>query len=368
MARLFNDLAVKAKYILKHRLLEMVRCPSLCFRLVPPRKKKASVSDVGKMLVAIQDMAWQMGYYLEDVPYRESGTHRKEILQKYDLLFKDIRAGSIDIDIVPSEEWQQTTLDEEEATLPGYRAIVKLTAFLEKVEKSDKKALSQLVKNPSYRARLIDDALEIIPSEEGHILHVTGEGNRKFSFKSDHKSKILSLKEPEDRMVGAESRIGVLSTLSVDGEETINLTRCEEKLKANFPVELEPEMRKHHGYPVQIFGQAVRDSGKTGVKEFSVARIQRLEFIEITPFEIESRTFIPHREIVADVDYTVGQWRLSIPGINAVGYGNICERAQDKLREHISILWDEFVECDDSLLGETGILLRKLLLKLFKVE
>jgi len=345
----------------------MARCPSLCFRLLAPEGKGFSIVDVGNMLVSLQDMAWQMGYYLEGVPYREAGTHRKEILQKYDLLFRDIHNGSIDIEVVPSEEWKQETFGEAGADLPGYRAISKLTDVFERIEKSDKKTLSHVVKDPAYRARLLDDAANIIPAEEGYTLHITGEGGRRFSFKSKDRERIEGLKETHELKVGLESRIGVLAQLRVDGGKTIRLERIGEKVGAEYPIEIEAEMRKWLGHPVQIFGQAQRDS-KGVIKEFRVSRVEPLKSIELVPFTHDDLSFSPVQKTTVNVDYTEGNWRLSVPGINATGYGDAYEKALEALREHIHVLWDEYVDCDETVLGDTGLLLRKLLMKLLKVS
>jgi hypothetical protein len=365
----FCDVSAKAKYLVTHRPLEMARCPSLCFKFLAPDGKKFSIIDIGTALVSLQNMAWQVGYYLEGVPYRESGTHRKEILQKYDLLFRDIRKGSIDVEIVPSE-WTQATL-EEDATLPGYRAMSKLTDVFEKIERNDRKSLTQVIKDSAYRARLLDEASNIIPAEEDYSLLVTGEGGRKFTFKSVDRERISHLKEAPEMKVGLESRIGVLAQLRVDGGKDINLERLSDKersIEAEYSIEIEREMRDLLGHPALAFGQAQRDKATGAMKVFKVFRVEPLKSIELPPFQLEGLSFAPIRKTFANVDYIEGEWRLSIPVVNAVGYGDTYERALDKLKEHLYVLWDEFVNCDDSVLGETGVLLRKLLIKLFKVS
>ena len=367
IASIFSDIKAKSKYLIRHRTLEMARCTSLCFKIVPPRDERVSVSDVGRMLVALQDMAWQMGYYLEKVPYRESGSHRKEILQKYDLLFKDVRSGSVEIDVIPSE-WTQSTIDHGDVSLPGHRAVARMTEFLYKAEQSDRESLKNLVEDSSYRARMLRDVAEMIPSEEDHVLHVLGEGRRRFSLKPVHKARIIELQEPEEHLKGVEARIGVLDKLTVDGELAINMTRCKEGFKAVYPPELEPDMRNLLGHPARVFGDVIRGSAKGQIKEFSIQRVQPLELLEIEPFEIEGRTFRPMTKVNAQVDYVVGEWRVAVPGINAVGYGELFEEAVEVLRDHLLFLWEEYVDCDEEMLGVTGVLLRKVLLKTFRVE
>ena len=346
----------------------MVQCPSLCLKFSTQEGKKISVAKIGNLLVALQDMAWQIGYYLENVPYREAGQHRKEILQKYDLLFRDIHRGSIEIDVIPSTEWKQATLLEEDATLPGHRAITKMTDFFEKIELSDEKAIEKLIDDQYYRIRLLTDALELMPEQEGETLQITGEARRKFLFKSEDRMKIMRIKETRAITIGAESRIGVLAELRVDGGKVIHIERSSEgRIKAEFPPDLENDMRRFLGSPVRAFGKAELDV-KGEIKAFLVDKVEPLDSIEISPFDIEGLSFKPIRKVTASVDYVEGSWRLSIPGINATGYGSVYEKALSELREHISFLWDEYVICDESVLGETGILMRELLMKLFKAE
>ncbi len=72
-------------------------------------------------------------------------------------------------------------------------------------------------------------------------------------------------------------------------------------------------------------------------------------------------------DIHLTVDCFESLWTLCIPGINAVGYDKDFNKAKSEMKEHLALLWGEYVDCDESDLGEAGQLLRELLLKSFEV-
>jgi hypothetical protein len=78
--------------------------------------------------------------------------------------------------------------------------------------------------------------------------------------------------------------------------------------------------------------------------------------------------FIPNLPLDAQVDYSDGFWTLSLPYVDAAGRGKDFYEAEKMLEDNLHFLWNEYVLCPEEDLGETGKMLRALLLELFAVS
>ncbi len=96
-----------------------------------------------------------------------------------------------------------------------------------------------------------------------------------------------------------------------------------------------------------------------------------IEFFERHPlqkFEVGTRKFVPLRVTNLQVDYDDGLWSVSLAPLDAVGSSQDFQEAKRLLFEYIDFLWNEYVQCPEEELGETGKMLRDLLLELFTVS
>ncbi|RQW77282.1 MAG: hypothetical protein EHM14_14745 [Methanothrix sp.] len=101
------------------------------------------------------------------------------------------------------------------------------------------------------------------------------------------------------------------------------------------------------------------------------AQSSTIEFFERRPlqeFEVGVRKFVPLRVTNLQVDYDDGLWAVSLSPLDAVGSSQDFRAARQKLFEYIDFLWNEFVQCPEQELGETGKMQRELLLELFSVS
>ncbi len=93
-----------------------------------------------------------------------------------------------------------------------------------------------------------------------------------------------------------------------------------------------------------------------------------IEFYERRPlleFAVCARKFVPLRITNLQVDYDDGLWVVSLPPLDAAGSSQDFQEAKRLLFEYIDFLWNEYVLCPEEELGETGKLLRDLLLEMF---
>ena len=68
------------------------------------------------------------------------------------------------------------------------------------------------------------------------------------------------------------------------------------------------------------------------------------------------------------MDYYDGLWSVSLSPLDAVGCSQDFREAKQRLFEYIDFLWTEYVLCPEEELGETGRMLKDLLLELFTVN
>lgn len=101
------------------------------------------------------------------------------------------------------------------------------------------------------------------------------------------------------------------------------------------------------------------------------AQPSTIEFYERRPlqeFAVGVRKFVPIRVTNLQVDYDDGLWIVSLPPLDATGSSPDFQEAKRLLFEYIDFLWNEYVLCPEEELGETGKMLRELLLELFSVS
>jgi hypothetical protein len=101
------------------------------------------------------------------------------------------------------------------------------------------------------------------------------------------------------------------------------------------------------------------------------AQPSTVEFYERRPlqeFAVGVRKFVPLRVTNLQVDYDDGLWIVSLPPLDATGSSQDFLEAKRLLFEYIDFLWNDYVLCPEEELGETGKVLRDLLLELFSVS
>ena len=364
--RIASNAKAKCKYVKASVATRMRVTPQLRLILCAPQGKKIHVGDFGLILSSLEDLAMHLGSYLEGEPFREKGTRKKEILEKYALVISDIGRGSIDVLVSPSQDWEQATLAEDGSQLPGARVITKITDCIEAI--GGGRSFDDVVDDIAYQNRVLDDVSGILPYKEGYTLRIKGHGKREFSLTSDDQSKIEGLRKEKARKTGNEIKFGVLADLRVVGEKMVKIERVEEEFAADYPPELGKSVRDLLGSPVQVFGSVVRDETTGKIHLFRIDAIKPFESIDLESFEASGKSFTPSVPTVVKVDFENEKWLLSIPSINAVGYGRRFEESLEALQSNIHFLWSEYVLSKPSSLGETGILLREILSRIFRVD
>ena len=159
-----------------------------------------------------------------------------------------------------------------------------------------------------------------------------------------------------------------MALLRVENGKQMKIEKAGEDFQAEYSLDLELKARELLGLPIRVFGHAERISGQSKIKRFEVINIELFDKYPMGEFELGGLKFIPNLPIDAQVDYNEGYWTLSLPFIDAVGRAEDFYNAERNLNEHVHFLWNEYVLCSEDELGETGKMLRTILLELFKVR
>jgi hypothetical protein len=346
-----------------------IRQSTVILRLCASEGEKVGLEDAGKLLIALQEMAWHMGSYLEGQPFSEAGRLKKQILDDYGLLIKSISSGSVVVEIESAVKCGQPEIDNfQKYQPPGPRVITKITDFIAAVLGEEGRELDDVVPDPAYRSRLLLDMFNLYPRKPNYALRFEGQGGRSFEMSAANRCQIEGLISERQRHLGQEVRIGLLADLRVDPEKVMKIERIGEKLKAIYSSDFEASARDLLGHPIKVTGRAERISGSPKIKNFFVDQIEPYESYQMEEFEVGDRTFISLNPIEVSVEFDEGLWTLSIPYIDAVGYSTDYYEAENLLHDFIDELWTEYVLCPEDDLGKTGKLLREMLLGLFKVN
>lgn len=342
---------------------------TLILRLCTSEGEKVGLEDAGKLLISLQEIAWHMGSFLEGQPFSEGGRLKKQILDDYCLLIKSINSGSVVVEVESAVKYGQPEIDNfQKYQPPGPRVITKITDFIASVEGEEGREVDDVVPDHAYRSRLLLDLLNLYPKKPNYALHFEGQGGRSFEMKAANRGRIEGLISQRQRHLGQEVRIGLLADLRVDPEKVMKIERIGEKFQAVYPGDLEASARDLLGHPVKLTGRAERISGSPKIKNFYVDKIEPYESYQLEEFEAGDRIFVPRIPIEVSVEYDEGLWVLSIPYVEAVGYSTDYYEAENQLHDFIDELWTEYALCPKDDLGETGKLLREVLLGLFEVN
>jgi len=360
----------KLKYLKNVNTMMATQDPLIALRLCSPEGEKIGLEDAGNLLISLQNMVWHMGNYLEGQPYSEGGRLKKQIVDDYGLVIKSLSSGSIAIEVGSQETFLTTRFEDGRVTpqpLAVNRAITYVTDFIETISDGGDRDLDDIITDLSYKSRLLSDVSNIWPKKKGYRLSFRGQGGRCFDLNEPERGRLERFISARPRDKEEEVRVGILALLRVENGKQMKIEKAGEDFQAEYSLELELKARELLGLPIRVFGHAERISGQSKIKKFEVINIEPFDKYPIAEFEYKGTKFSPNFSIDAQVDYNAGYWTLSLPFIDAVGRAEDFYNAERMLNEHVHFLWNEYVMCSEDELGETGKMLRIILLEMFKV-
>jgi hypothetical protein len=121
------------KYLKSVQVIMATRDPLIALRLCSPEGEKIGLEDAGNLLIALQNMVWHMGNYMEGQPYNEGGRLKRQIIEDYGLVIKSLSSGSIAIEVGSQKTLIPTRFEEGIVTpqpLAINRAVTKVTDLM----------------------------------------------------------------------------------------------------------------------------------------------------------------------------------------------------------------------------------------------
>ena len=345
------------------------QAPLISLKLCVPDGEKIGLEDAGNLLIALQNMVWHMGNYIEGQPYSEGGRLKKQIIENYGLVIKLLSSGSMVLEVGALETLAQTQFIEEGISpqpLAAGRAVTKATDFLEAICSERDRNLDDIISDNAYKRRLLSDASNLWPKKSGHTLSFRGQGGRCFDLNESNKNRLERFISTTSRDTTEEVRIGILADLRVENGKQMRIEKIGEDFTAEYPPDLELRARELLGLPVRVSGRAERIFGQPKTKKFEIRNIELFDKYPLTEFDSDGLKFVPNLDIETQVDYNDGFWTLYLQFIDAAGRAEDFYEAEKMLREHVRFLWNEYVLCPEDELGETGKMLRELLQEIFR--
>jgi hypothetical protein len=342
----------------------------ISLRLCSPEGEKIGLEDAGNLLIALQNMVWHMGNYIEGLQYSERGRLKKQIIEDYGLVVKSLSSGSIILDVGPQETISQARFEDESISpqpLAVSRAVTKITDLIEAICNGGDRNIDDIITDSSYRSRLVSDASNLWPKKRGYTLNFRGQGSRCFDLNDSNKERIENLVSTRSKNNVEEVRIGILADLRVENGKQMRIEKVGEDFTAEYPPDLEFKARELLGLPVRVYGRAERISGQPKTKKFEIANIEPFDKDPIMEFDINGLKYTPKIPIESQVDYNEGVWTLSLPYIDASGRSDDYYEATKMLKDNVNFLWNEYVLCPEEELGETGKMFRAILQEIFMV-
>jgi hypothetical protein len=343
--------------------------PLIELKLCSPEGEKIRLEDAGNLLIALQDMVWHMGNFIEGEPYSEGGRYKKQIIDNYGLVIKSLQSGSLEIQVEPYTNEAQAKLDEhfDEYQLPVSKAVTKVTDSLEAVYGGGDRSLDDIITDASYRSRFLSDTSNLWPKRKGYTLNFRGHGGRCFEFTESNRDRLERFTIIRQREQGEEMRVGILALLRVENGKRMRIEKAGEQILAEYSPDLEPNARNLLGRPIRVIGRAERDPGQPRIKKFEAINIEPFDKYPLVEFDCDGLVFTPNLPVETEVDYNEGYWTLSLPYIDAFGRAEDFYDAEKMLKEHVHFLWNEYILCPEEELGETGKMLKTILQEMFKV-
>jgi hypothetical protein len=359
------------KYLKSVHVIMAPQSPLISLNLCAPEGEKIGLEDAGNLLIALQDMVWHMGNYIEGQPYNERGRLKKQIIEDYGLVIKSLSSGSIVIEIGAQRTSTQATFDDGSISAqqaPINRAVTKVTDLFEAISNDGGRNLDDIITDIDYRNRFLSDVSNIWPKKRGYKTILGGQGGRIFDLMDSNRVRLERFVSIRPIAKDEEVRVGILALLRVENGKQMKIEKAGEEFLAEYPSDMEPRARDLLGSPVSVFGRAERISGQPKIKRFEILNIELFDKYPLVEFDFDGLKFTPNLAIETQVEYNEGFWTLHLPFIDAVGRAEDFYEAEKMLEEHVCFLWNEYVLCPEEDLGETGKMLRAILQEVFRVN
>ncbi|MDK2825247.1 MAG: hypothetical protein PWQ63_1727 [Methanolobus sp.] len=320
--------------------------------------KKVPAIDFINSLQHLQNILYHVGDYVFGNGCRTSGVFPQEVKDSCTLLFKDIKMGSVDAELIIGDEQISIT---DDGTL-GEMAICATNDLLKAISKKSmsKEELYPIINDPHRLNKLLKEFYSICPDTgSSKTVSIGFCGETPTELSSYHKEKLHELMNKPAEEYEKEI-FGWVFDLRVDQQKKIMVDTPEGQINCFYDSEIENDVREYIGKFVSVKGTmkphnkyyAMYIDSEDSIEECTDYSLKQMRITDELKTLLKDVLLLMERE---DDCYVASNDDLGILAVSNSMKGVIKEA-----EEQLFILYKEYVLTDDKLADSGEILSEKL--------
>ncbi|WP_407355108.1 hypothetical protein [Methanolobus sp. WCC5] len=327
-------------------------------RLYVDGGKKVPAIDFINSLQHLQNILYHVGDYVFGNGCRTSGVFPQEVRDSCTLLFKDIKMGSVDAELIIGDEQVSIT---DDGTL-GEIAICATNDLLKAISKKGalKEELYQIINDPHRLNKLLKEFYSMCPETgSSKTVSIGFCGEKPTELSSLHKQILHELMNKPAEEYEKEI-FGWVFDLRVDQKKKIMVDTTEGQINCFYDNEIENEVREYIGKFVNVKGTmkphnryyAMYIDSEDSIEEKKDYFLKQMRVADEPRILLENVQLLLERE---DDCYVA-----SNDGLGILAVGNSMKGVIKEAEEQLFILFKEYVLTDDELADSGKLLSEKL--------
>jgi len=340
---------------------------------------RVSLNLLTQKLKALQKSLYNIAAAQEGRTIGQRGNWSKYTRLSCELIFKDIKKGSlmIELELPPSPPVQISLFPEEVNEDAGLNALNKFKSICTAVSNNKQKNIIDLFPDPIARYRFLKSLEPLLPREEDdiNISFGNGKGNVYAMFTPETKKVIqdvISLTE-DDEKVGVKVISGIIVELrAYAGTRHLIIKHRNREVTCYYPTDMEEEISQ------LIIGSVIEVTGMAQFNEDGHIRqiddIIDIEMMDLSPFRIkrficDNKKYILKEPVLCNIDYEGDLWIYEVPRYGLHAYSENRQEALSQIHDEFAFLYETFYnEKDENLTKKARQLRDNLREDLLKIE
>jgi hypothetical protein len=328
--------------------------------------KDVPVRVVAHILDQLQTVLYHVGDSIAGGDFRVRGHPQEAIIEKCDLVFKEVRKGSFTA-LLALEDQQTTLTGQPSLGEDSLRKLYDIIGQIETVESIERQTISDLVKDPLHRTRILNDLDRLWP-EEGHGYDVTIKPPNLNALKL-HTHRKFYIKELLAREGGQKEKVtvkGVLHNISSYPNEVMKIIGPDGSI--SLPMESIETATKYFNKPIIALGEARFDAAGNVSELVHLSKIQPFTQITINRVFSQKAELQLSQPLQVNIDWQYKQWVMKNDDLNIIAMAKDYEECLKEFYNQFFFVWREYALADDNSLSPGARNLKKRVQSLVKEQ
>ena len=328
------------------------------------KSEKDPKSSVPAVVVAekfqsIQNLLYLVGDQLEGHKYRSGGDFPNTVKERFTLLVRNLKMGSIDATLEICDD--QQALPDLQTRGEEAIAIVNTVVSIAQTEQDISSQISKEIPDLSRAFRCIQELDQLWPDSSSPFSVKIGFGRPRIHLNPLRKPVIQQalrkIPEPMEKTI-----VGRLIQLRVDKKHECRIDTPEGEFLCKYHPEMEKTVIGNIGNIVSIIGQ-LKDKSKIEIA--SEKAIEQIQHITLSKINFRDQVRSLKVPLIFNVQYEDDQYIIANDLLHLLVTSPSLKEAVRDIEEEFAELWKEYVEVNPGTLTKDAIEFRSKLKALF---